>query len=392
LKICVVTGTFHPEPGGPSTYLYNLLGDLVQRGHEVAVITYGDLEDEYDYPYSVIRISRHQPIPVRLIKFVYRILSIGRRYDLLFVNNYGLPAVVANAFLRKPVAMKLVGDFAWEYSIRHGLINNNEGIDEFQGGNHSFKVELLKRLQLFYTSKADAIIAPSQYFKGIISGWGIPYHKIEVIYNAIDPSNYALACTKEEAQGRLGLGGKIILTVARLTPWKGVDRIVETLPKVRRRIDEANLVVVGDGPELGNLQRLARALGAKEYVSFVGRVPHEEVPYYLRAADVFVLYSGYEGLPHIVLEAMATGVPVILSDKGGNQEVVEDGVNGMLVPIGNQEKLKEAILRVLQDRGLTGEFVERSRERLEQAFSWDVLTKRTLEVLQAVSDKALLSC
>jgi len=385
LKICVVTGTFHPEPGGPSTYLYNLLGDLVQRGHEVAVITYGDLEEEYDYPYPVMRISRQQPIPVRLIKFVYHILCIGRRYDLLFVNNYGLPAVVANAFLRKPMAIKLVGDFAWEYSIRHGLIDRNEGIDDFQSKRYSFKVELLKRLQLFYVSKAGAIIAPSQYFKGIISGWGIPQDKIGVIYNAIEVSEYDPACSKEEARKRLGLNGKIMLTVARLTPWKGVDRIIEVLPEIRRQINEANLVVVGDGPELGNLQRLAGELGVRGYVSFVGRVPHEEVPYYLRAADVFVLYSGYEGLPHIVLEAMATGVPVILSDKGGNREVVEDGVNGLLVPIGNQERLKEAILRVLQDEKLVRRFVERSRKRLKQAFRWDVLMKRTLEILQAMA-------
>lgn len=383
MRICVVTGTFHPEPGGPSTYLYNLLGDLVRRGHTVAVITYGDLEEKYDYPYPVKRISRRQPIPLRLIKFVCHILRIGRRYDLLFVNNYGLPAVIANAFLCKPMAIKLVGDFAWEYSIRHGLVDKNEGIHEFQGKSHSFKVELLKRLQLFYVSKAEAIIAPSRYFKGIVSGWGIPQDKIAVIYNAIDVSKYDLACTQEEARRRLGLNGKIILTVARLTPWKGIDRIIEILPEMRRQINEANLVVVGNGPELGNLRGLARELGLQEYVSFVGRVPHEKVPYYLRAADVFVLYSGYEGLPHVVLEAMATGVPVILSDKGGNREVVEDGVNGLLVPIGNQEKLKEAILRVLQDKELAGEFVEKSRKRLEQAFSWDVLMERTLEILQA---------
>lgn len=383
MRICVVTGTFHPEPGGPSTYLYNLLGDLVQRRHEVAVITYGDLEEEYDYPYPVMRISRQQPIPARLIKFVYHILSIGRRYDLLFVNNYGLPAVVANTFLRKPMAMKLVGDFAWEYSIRHGLINENEGIDDFQRKRYSLKVELLKRLQLFYTSKADAIIAPSQYLKSIIGGWGIPYDRIEVIYNAIDPARYALACTKEEARGRLGLEGKIILTVARLTSWKGIDKIIEVLPEIRGQINEANLVVVGAGPELGNLQGLAGELGAKGLVSFVGRVPHEEVPYYLRAADVFVLYSGYEGLPHVVLEAMATGLPVILSNKGGNREVVEDGGDGLLVPIGNQEKLKEAILRVLQDRELAGEFVKRSREKVAHSFAWDVMVERTLDVFQA---------
>ncbi len=380
MRICVVTGTFHPEPGGPSTYLYNLLDDLVQRGHEVAVITYGDLEEEYDYPYPVTHISRRQPIPVRLIKFVYHILRIGRRYDLLFVNNYGLPAVVANAFLRQPIAMKLVGDFAWEYSIRHRLIDKTENIDEFQGKSHSLQVELLKRLQRFYVSRAEAIIAPSQYFKGIISSWGIPQDRIEVIYNAIDVSKYDPACSKENARRRLGLDGKVILTVARLTPWKGVDRIIKVLPEIQGQMNRANLVVVGDGPELENLQALARELGVEDSVSFVGRVPHREVPYYLRAADVFVLYSGYEGLPHIVLEAMATGVPVILSDKGGNREVVEDGVNGLLVPIGDQEKLKEAILRVLQDRELAGEFVQRSGERVRQAFGWDTLVDRTLSV------------
>jgi len=81
---------------------------------------------------------------------------------------------------------------------------------------------------------------------------------------------------------------------------------------------------------------------------------------------------------------MATGVPVILSNKGGNREVVEDGVNGLLVPIGNQEKLREAILRVLQDEALARRFVEESRERVKQDFRWDVLVNRTLRVFQTV--------
>jgi hypothetical protein len=70
LKICVVTGTFHPEPYGSSTYPYNLLSNLVQQEHKASVIIHGDLEEEYDYPYLVIHISRQQPIPARLIKFV----------------------------------------------------------------------------------------------------------------------------------------------------------------------------------------------------------------------------------------------------------------------------------------------------------------------------------
>jgi glycosyltransferase involved in cell wall biosynthesis len=91
-------------------------------------------------------------------------------------------------------------------------------------------------------------------------------------------------------------------------------------------------------------------------------------------------------LPHIVLEAMASGVPVILSDKGGNREVVEDMVNGLLVPLGNQEKLRAAILRVLRDRELAGEFVKRSRDKAARIFSWDIMVERTLDVFQAAMD------
>jgi len=136
-------------------------------------------------------------------------------------------------------------------------------------------------------------------------------------YNAVDLAAYQDLPSREEIRARLGLAGRVVLTAARLTPWKGVNRLIAALPAWREAVPGTNLVIVGDGPERANLERLAHEVGVAEAVTFVGQVPHEWMPLYLRAADVFVLYSGYEGLPHVVLEAMAAGVPVVASRKGG---------------------------------------------------------------------------
>ena len=383
-----MTGTFHPEAGGPATYLYNLLPELVARGHQVTVVTYGDVEEERAYPYPVIRISRQQPIPLRLAKFTWEVLRQGRKCDLLFVNDYGLPAALANLALRKPVVMKVVGDFAWEYAIRHRLIPADENIDDFQRARHGFTVELLKRLQRWYVGRARAVIVPSRYFRGLVAGWGVPEKKSRVIYNAVDLAAYQDLPSREEIRARLGLAGRVVLTAARLTPWKGVNRLIAALPAWREAVPGTNLVIVGDGPERANLERLAHEVGVAEAVTFVGQVPHEWMPLYLRAADVFVLYSGYEGLPHVVLEAMAAGVPVVASRKGGIPEVIEDGVTGLLVEWGDETVLADTVERVLCDAALARRLGEAGRARVERDFGWGGLVERTAALLAEVVERA----
>ena len=383
-----MTGTFHPEAGGPATYLYNLLPELVARGHRVTVVTYGDVEEERAYPYPVIRISRQQPIPLRLAKFTWEVLRQGRKCDLLFVNDYGLPAALANLALRKPVVMKVVGDFAWEYAIRHRLIPADENIDDFQRARHGFTVELLKRLQRWYVGRARAVIVPSRYFRGLVAGWGVPEKKSRVIYNAVDLAAYQDLPSREEIRARLGLAGRVVLTAARLTPWKGVNRLIAALPAWREAVPGTNLVIVGDGPERANLERLAHEVGVAEAVTFVGQVPHEWMPLYLRAADVFVLYSGYEGLPHVVLEAMAAGVPVVASRKGGIPEVIGDGVTGLLVEWGDETVLADTVERVLCDAALARRLGEAGRARVERDFGWGGLVERTAALLAEVVERA----
>jgi glycosyltransferase involved in cell wall biosynthesis len=385
MKICVITSIFHPEIGGPSTYLYTLLGNLSEKGHKISVITFGSSKEKHNYPYRVTRISTGMPLLLRLVLMTFYILFIGRKYEILYVNDYGLPPVIANMILRKPIVMKIVGEFAWERAIRYGLIPQDENIDEFQKKKHSFKVKLLKRIQLFYANKASVIISPSEYFKGIISGWGISKEKTKVIYNAIDISRYNI-CTMEEARQKLGLSGKIILTVARLTPWKGVDKLIEILPHIKREIADVNLVIVGEGPELVNLQKLAQSKKIEKNVIFTDKISPNQIPYYLKAANVFALYSGYEGLPHVIIEAMASGVPIVASNKGGIPELIEDNINGILVPYGNLETLKQAIISLLNDETLSHRFVKESFKKLNN-FQFDRLVKETTDVFEATRRK-----
>ncbi len=388
MRICVVSGTFHPEVGGPPTYLYHLLPALVERGHAVRVVTYGDASQPAAYPYPVVRVSRRRAVPVRLVQFARQVWRAARRCDVIFVNGYGLPPAVVNLWLRKPLVIKLVGDFSWEYAGRHGLIDGRVSIDDFQRPPHGVIVGALRRLQSWYVNRARRVIVPSRYLAGLVQGWGVSADRLCVIYNAVEAAAYDGLPGQAEARQALGLSGQVILTVARLTPWKGVDRLIALLPRLRAQLPEANLVVVGDGPERASLARLAGQAGVSHAVRFAGRVSQDQVAFYLRAADVFALYSGYEGLPHVVLEAMLAGTPVVASDRGGVPEVVQDGVTGRLVPWGDEARLCEALAAALRDPATARVWAERAQAQAVRDFSWPVLVDRTVQVLLEASGLA----
>lgn len=380
MNICVVSGTFHPEAGGPPAFLYRLLPELVRRGHAVEVVTYGEADAPRDYPYRVTRISRRQPIPLRLPALARAVLAAGRRAEVFFVSDYGLPVALANIFLRRPIVLKNVGDFAWEFSTRHGWIPQGQTIDQFQTAPHSLRVKLLRRVQRWYTGAASVVVAPSHYSARLVVGWGIPAAKVKVIYNALDP--VIGLPSREAAREQLALGGgPVLLTVARLVPWKGIGGLIRALPVIRQQYPAARLVIVGDGPERAALQAQAAPLGPA--VQFTGALPPAQVWQHLRAADVFVLFSTYEGLPHTVLEAMQAGTPVVVSDAGGNVEVVTGGETGWVAPSGDERALAAAILEPLGNPARAAARAEAAALRLSR-FSWETMVGEYEAVLRTL--------
>ena len=389
MKILITTGTFELGASGPSTYLSNLINRLVSRGHQIVLVTYkrGESQDsrQENDNFLIKRVPRYKFLPASLSAFVWQILILGRDCDLLFINDYGLPGTLANFILRKPSVMKIVGDFAWEYSIRNNLIDQTEDIDAFQKKKYGFKIRLLKKLQLFYARRARVIIAPSNYFKKVISGWGVAPEKIKVVYNAIDQKKYQIDLTPAEVRKKLGFkeNDRLILTIARLAAWKGIDRVLEILPAIKKEIPEVKYLVAGQGYFLEKLKSLAKENNLEEAVIFLGLVRQEDIPLFLKAAEVLVLYSGYEGMSHVLLECLAASVPAVVSDKGGNPEAIEDGKTGILAPWGNSAKLQEAILRIMNNQFLAEEIKTKQREKTE-FFNLEKQFKETINIFETL--------
>jgi glycosyltransferase involved in cell wall biosynthesis len=375
MKIFVAAGIFHPESGGPATYLYRLLPELLARGHEVRVLAFGD-DPVAEYPYPLRRIPRRR-LPRRMLHYARAAWPEVRRADLVFINSLGLPLVGDS---HRPRVLKVVGDLAWERAVNKGWISPTEDIDAFQHRRYDPRVQLVQAQRAREVRRVDRVIVPSQYLRAMVIGWGAPPENVQVIYNALAPHATATALGPAEVRDRLRLGdGPLLLTVARLVPWKGIDHLLRAVT----RLPDVRLLVAGDGPDEARLRALAASEGVADRVTFLGRVHHERLALYYRAADYFVLYSGYEGLPHVVLESLLAGTPVIASDKGGNPEVVRHGENGLLVPYIDVDALAATL-----DQALSGDIRARLAARTGEGldrFDWPTLVETTISALEEVA-------
>lgn len=340
-RLFVASGIFHPEPGGPATYLRELLPHLQARGWDVRALTFSDRPDGPPEPYPVTRVVR-QTYPLRMLKYALASRPLLRWADLVYVNLPGLPLFGDR---RAPRVLKIVGDIAWERAIRRGWIAPTEDIDDFQTRRYSLPVSADKTRRAREVRRMDGVIVPSEYLRRMVVGWGANPAKVHVVYNALPPDTAAPALSQSDARRQLGLSDEpLVLTVGRVLPWKGVDHLCAALGHV----PDVRLLVAGDGPALAAAQAQAVASGVQDRVTFLGHVGRDRMPLYMKAADYVALYSGYEGLSHTLLESLRAGTPVIASDKGGNPEVVRHGVNGLLVPYVNVEALVAALSEAFQ--------------------------------------------
>jgi glycosyltransferase involved in cell wall biosynthesis len=338
MNVLMISGIFPPDIGGPATYVPVISSELVNRGHKVKLVTLSDTlnHDDRSYSFPVQRIRRSLFKPVRFLLTVIRILREGRTAQVLYVNGLYLEAVVANFFLHKPLVQKIVGDWAWERATNKGWVEDS--FEEFQKRRYRLKVELLKVLRRFCACRADAVIVPSRFLARAVVNWGVSEKKIAVIYNSVDPTSPSPFEGEGKGEGRSSFAGPRpvsipmstrikVVTVGRLVPWKHVDRLIEALSDC----GETGLVIVGDGPERGRLEAIVRENQLTDRVYFAGQRSKEEAFALMAACDLCVLNSSYEGFPHVVLEAMCAGLPVVATAVGGTPELVRDGENGLLI-------------------------------------------------------------
>lgn len=375
MRICISTGIFPPDIGGPATYVPAIAAALSERGHTVSAVTLSDsLSDNNSYyPFAVHRIRRAQPKWWRLPQTIWAILRCARHADVVLANGLFIESALAARLIRRPLVMKVVGDWAWERAVSRNWVTGT--IDEFQSRTYDLKVEALKTLRALVSRQAVAVITPSRYLQRVVMGWGVRSGRLHVIHNAEAAPPVAQRGALTPFQGRT------VVTVGRLVPWKGFDRVLRVvagLPQVR-------LLIVGDGPERASLESIAGNLDLKDRVIFAGQVSKDRVLSYLRAGDVFVLNSTYEGLPHVVLEAMHAGVAVIATDVGGTGELVKHGINGLLIRPDDDAGLRMALQRMLADPEKRARLAEAGRQTAANDFSPCSMVSLTESLLLRVS-------
>jgi glycosyltransferase involved in cell wall biosynthesis len=177
---------------------------------------------------------------------------------------------------------------------------------------------------------------------------------------------------------------RVIVTVARLVPLKNLPLLIDALAIVRARLQDVRLLIVGDGPEANALKQQAAALDLADAVTYVGHVAHADTPPFYRTGDLFALSSDFDNSPNVVLEAMASGLPVVATDVGGVREFVTDGAGGAVVPPRNPRALAEALEKYLVTPDAARMAGAHNRLRATSEFSWRTSALRLLDVYHRV--------
>jgi len=229
-----------------------------------------------------------------------------------------------------------------------------------------------KMLSKLIWSKSSEVIANSQGLKELALKTN-KRQEISVIYNGID--------TKEFFPKKKKSKEITVLTVSRLISRKGLEFLIKAMPEILKENNNVKLIIAGDGPKKNNLEKLAKSLGVLENVALLGYVEHKKLPNLYRNADIFILPSLYEGMSNTILEAMASGLPIITTDTGGTKELIKG--NGIIIKKRSNTEIADAVNKIIKDKLLKDTYSKKSRE-LALNLNWHNLAKQYYELYKKV--------
>ncbi|MGZ9235341.1 MAG: glycosyltransferase family 4 protein [Anaerolineales bacterium] len=384
MHIAFFTNFYHPVVNGVVRSVASFREVLMKQCHNVFVFAQSDDNYEDTEPFIFRYPSLSLPLPgdisaaIPVSPFVEQLLP-ALKLDVIHTHH---PILLGQTAARKAAELNLPLVFTfhtqyWEYT--HYIPFPQEAIQEF------LKNAVHKWLRDFM-QKCQHIIIPSESMKEIlVRNYGLE-ERYTVIPTGTDLEPYR--CTEWQAlRKEKGWGDEtVLISVGRLAPEKNWDTLLHAFAKVHSQRSNLRLVVIGDGPAKGALQTLASELGIAEHVTFTGALPFDEVPCYLKAADVFTFASVTETQGLVTMEAMAAGLPIVAVDGSGTRDIVEHGKQGFLVE-NDADALAKGIEKLLANPERMKRF---SNSALKKAKTFDVnyLCKQLISVYeQAIEDK-----
>ena len=251
---------------------------------------------------------------------------------------------------------------------------------DFSIYRHSF----LKLSGIKYRLMADYYIAISQKIKEVLVNDGIAEERIFVVHSGIDPHRFRQA-TGGNLTNEFDIrqNQKVVINVAHLAGHKGQLYLVRAIPLVLAKLPDTRFFIIGQGALMDELKTAAAELGLKKELVLTGF--REDVADFYRIAELFVMSSVKEGLGTAVLDALASGIPVVATRTGGLPEIIRDGETGRLVAPASPEALADGIVDMLIHADSAGQMARKGRERVLQDFSIDAMAAGNIEVYRCVS-------
>ncbi len=373
LKIALATDWFFPSFGGIEYHVDELARELTKLGHEVHVITKeGDYPDE-ELPYPVHRFrgfftleKYHVTMGPLLLRDINRLYK-KEKFDFTHAHSIYSPLAVAVANLSA--------------GIRGvpSTITNHSLVD--RSSLHPVSLLILRNS----LGRVTSFIAVSKAVKEEteeLMGNKLKNRPIFVVPNGLDMDYWRPPEDKEEVKERLGLEGTVVTTVLRFTKKKGAHLVPEIAREVVR--DGITYVLIGDGPLREEIEEKVKKYGLEGSLVLTGKLPREKVREYLWATDVYVSPTKYEAFGIATLEALATGVPVVVDGYGGVRDYVEHGKNGFLA--GSTEEIVKYAKLLLEDEGLRERIGKYGRKSVERRFDWSMVIKKVLDAYKRTMD------
>jgi L-malate glycosyltransferase len=371
--------TCHPTYGGSGAVATELGLELAQKGHEIHFIS-------YEQPFRLVgfqeRVFFHEvemdqyPLfehPPYSLALAVALHQVAESCDLDLVHvHYAIPHA-ASAWIAREMLNGSSGP---------AIVTTLHGTDITLVGQHpSFQ-----SITRFSILKSDGITAVSRYLRDETErNFDVSADRIEVIPNFIDPRRYRRDLEPCHRATLAPGGEKIVMHVSNFRAVKRVEDVIRVFAGIADRIP-ARLIMVGDGPERPRAQTAARELGVEGDVVFLGK--HTAVEELLACADLFLLPSESESFGLAALEAMACGVPVVASRVGGIPEVVESGITGHLLPVGDVEGMADAGAAILEDEAAWEAMGAAARARAVAHFSADRVVREYEAYYHRIRDAA----